>query len=318
MGLSQFPGMEHGIVVNGTLADKLGVGADLPVWGSPNFDQWDLAQWIAWGKEATQRKADGTVEIYGIEPSLTYFGDQQTFAIYQNGGKVYEDPWSYEQTATLINSPENVQALQEQIDMVLTHKIAPSFDTFAGQPNAFMAGRVIATYDHINPGTYRDMRDQVELRFALPPFIKQRAHIAMGNLLTINEASEYKDEVATWITAFVTDEEACMMKLGFPDPETAWIISSWEPLTWVNKLEDGNIKNACLTSLARIKGKSPTPKLAEDVVVFPRHLGPVGAFFQDAGKNAMQSVLTGSQPSLQAALDDAKMKIDAELSKVAA
>jgi ABC-type glycerol-3-phosphate transport system substrate-binding protein len=316
MGLSQFPGMEHGIVVNGTLADKLGVGDGMPVWGAPDYDKWDLTQWIEWGKEATQRNADGTVEVYGLEPTFGWFGDPHTFAIYQNGGKLFDDPWSYKQTETLINSPECVQALQNHVDMVLTHKIAPSFDTFEGQPNAFMGGRIVATYSHLNPGVYREIRDQVELRFAQPPPTTQRAHITMGNTLTINKNSQFKDEVATWIAAFVTDEEACMMKLGVPDPATAWIISSWEPLTWVNKLPDGNIKNVCLASLSRIKDKSPIPELAEDVIVFPRHLGPVGAFFQDNGKTAMQSVLTGAQPSLQAAMDELKMKVDAELAKL--
>lgn len=317
MGLSQFPGMEHGIVVNGTLADELGVGEGLPVWGQPNFDQWDQDQWIEWAKEATQRDADGNVQVYGIQNSFTDFGDPLTYAIYQNGGKLFEDPWLYEQTETLINSPESVEGLQRLIDMILVHEIAPSFDTFEGQPNAFMAGRVVAEYIHLNPGVYREIRDQVELRFAQPPPTKQRNHILMGNTLGINAASPHKDEVATWIAAFLTDEEICLMKLGIPDPATAWIISSWEPLKWVNMLPEGNIKDVCLASLARIKDKSPMPELAEDVVLFPRHLGPAGAFFQDHGRTALQSVLTGAQPSLQVALDDLKATVDAELARIA-
>ena len=88
-GLSLFPGMEMGVFVNWDLVSKEGVGDSMPVWGAENFDQWTYADMFAWSREV-KKESGGQVEHYGWDAGIrgTGFGDNHTFAVYQNLGKV--------------------------------------------------------------------------------------------------------------------------------------------------------------------------------------------------------------------------------------
>jgi hypothetical protein len=83
----------------------------------------------------------------------------------------------------------------------------------------------------------------------------------------------------------------------------------------VEASEEGRPKTIALINLSRIPGMSTLPDHTEDLATYPRWYGAKAPqFMRDTLTAAMQSAVIGSA-ELQAAMDDAKAKIDEELAK---
>src|SRR5690606_21200082 len=64
-------------------------------------------------------KGEGADKVFGTS---TYFNNTSRYVwIHSNGGAILNE----DRTACVISSPETVQALQFQLDILRTHKVAP-------------------------------------------------------------------------------------------------------------------------------------------------------------------------------------------------
>lgn len=311
MGLSLFTMQDLILHVNKDLADEAGMTADLPVWGSDNFDSWQWDDLIEWAKQGTKVNDDGTVEQYGIASNMAGFWDLHRTLIASNGGAILDDEWNFQETASLVNSPEAVAALQVLVDAVNVHKIAPTPDAAqAIQGGAYRAQRAVCDITWSTPSIYPE-NVGFEQIYAHLPFLGQRVHAYGANCLSLNAASSNLEAAANWIITFCVDDD---VRAEFLQVSS---VPAYDPLPIVEASSESRAKTIGLINLSRIAGMSTIPANAEDVANYPRWYGAKAPqFMRDTLTAAMQSVVIGSA-GLQDAMDEAKAKIDAELAKAA-
>ena len=283
--------------------------ADLPVWGSDNFDNWQWDDLVEWCKQGTKVNADGTVEQYGLATNVAGFWDLHRTLIASNGGAILDDEWNFKETTSLVNSPEAVAALQVLVDAVTVHNIAPTPDAAqAIQGGAYRAQRAVCDITWSTPSVYPE-NVGFEQTYAHLPFLSKRVHAYGANCLSLNAASSNLETAAEWIITFCADDDVRAEFLQISS------VPAYDPLPIVEASPDGRAKTIALINLSRIAGMSTIPEHAEDVANYPRWYGAKAPqFMRDTLAAAMQSVVICSA-GLQEALDEAKAKIDAELAK---
>jgi ABC-type glycerol-3-phosphate transport system substrate-binding protein len=311
MGLSLFTMQDLILHVNKDLADEAGMTESLPVWDSENFDNWQWDDLVEWAKQGTKINADGTVEQYGLAANVAGFGDLHRTLITSNGGAILDDEWNFQETVSLVNSPEAVAALQVLVDAVTVHKIAPTPDAAqAIQGGAYRAQRAVCDITWSTPSIYPENVGFEQL-YAHLPFLGKRVHAYGANCLSLNAASSNLETAANWIITFCVDED---VRAEFLQVSS---VPAYDPLPIVEASHEGRAKTIALINLSRIPGMSTIPDHAEDVANYPRWYGAKAPqFMRDTLSAAMQSVVIGSA-ELQQAMDEAKAKIDAELAKAA-
>jgi maltose-binding protein MalE len=237
------------------------------------------------------------------------FDDRSRTLIASNGGQILDDEWNFKETTSLVNSPEVVGALQVLVDAVTVHKIAPTPDAAqAIQGGAYRAKRAVADINWSTPSVYPD-NVGFEQIYAHMPFLKSRVHAFGANCLSLNAASSNLETAANWVITFCVDDDVRTEFLQISS------VPAYDPLPIVEASPEGRPKTTALINLSRIPGMSTIPEHTEDVVNYPRWYGAKASqFMRDTLAAAMQSVVIGSA-ELQAAMDDAKAKIDEELAK---
>ena len=206
-----------------------------------------------------------------------------------------------------------VEALQPFIDGVADGVIPDQATVQAVAGGLFKAQRIMSQSVHCNPGVFRELRGELDMRIMLAPWHKKPGHINFSNLLVINKDSMKKDAAASWIVSFTTDDEVNQKKLT---GDTTWFVPLWDSLKYVENMEDGFAKDISLASLARIDGMSTKPMLAaqDRVHIFPRHYGGKGRFFQQAAGAAIDAA-QGGKMTLKEAFTEAENTVNAELAK---
>jgi ABC-type glycerol-3-phosphate transport system substrate-binding protein len=311
MGLSLFTMQDLILHVNKDLADEAGMTESLPVWGSENFDTWQWDDLVEWAKQGTKVNADGTVAQYGLATNVAGFWDLHRTLIASNGGAILDDEWNFQETVSLVNSPESVAALQVLVDAVTVHNIAPTPDAAqAIQGGAYRAQRAVCDITWSTPSIYPENVGFEQL-YAHLPFLGKRVHAYGANCLALNAASSNLETAADWIITFCVDDD---VRAEFLQVSS---VPAYDPLPIVEASPEGRSKTIALINLSRIPGMSTLPEHTEDVANYPRWYGAKAPqFMRDTLAAAMQSVVIGSA-GLQQAMDDAKAKIDAELAKAA-
>jgi multiple sugar transport system substrate-binding protein len=107
-----------------------------------------------------------------------------------NGAK----PWSDDKTQCLLNSPESVEAHQFQVDMVVTHKCAPSQAELEGLPDNFKSGK-IGMYRMLRAATpgYKDITFELG-EVVQPKGPAGRFTVDGPNAVGILTSCQFKDE----------------------------------------------------------------------------------------------------------------------------
>ncbi len=126
--------------------------------------------------------------------------------MYQNGGRILDD-----NNNVVVDSPENMEALQFYNDLVYMHQVAPSKEDYAnmgdkGPDPLFAQGKVaIEITGFWNIGSLNNVPD---LNWDIAPVWqnKERATVAFGSGLAISKDCKYKEE-AFKIIEFLTSEE---------------------------------------------------------------------------------------------------------------
>jgi ABC-type glycerol-3-phosphate transport system substrate-binding protein len=308
MGLSIFTSQDVIMHVNRELAAKDGLGKDLPLWGKPTFDQWKWPEFVEWLKAATKRTSNGRVEQYGLGAT----GDLSYVAralVASNGGKIFDDEWNGNEQACLIDQDPVVEAVQEVIDLVRKHNVAPSPATEQSiQGGMYRAGRAVCTPTWASASILAEQDLFPQDHFHLP-YVRQRVHTVGANALCVNKTSKNADAAMEWAVTFCVDEEVRKKFLQYSS------VPAYDPLPIVEGSPDSTAKRIALVGLSRIKGMSTLPKNTEGVVNYPRWYGSrVPGIAGEAFGDAFESAMIGKQ-SVADALRDAKERIDNELAK---
>ena len=312
IGLNRLVGNTLGVLMNVTKAEAEGMSDDIPWWGTSNFDKWTWNEMIPWIKGMSKVSSEGRVESYGSNMSLGSFWDLQSQTLYSNGAKLFPDGWSYENDEIFLDSPEVVEALQPLYDLAIKDKAVPTPESMAaegGLIKMFLGGRAASHLYHMHPlwvGQFRDHPDDV--RMIPMPYWKRPTFNLVGNTMTVGSYGKFKDETAAYITAWVCDDDVNHAKMAKP-----FLLTTWQPLRYVEPLPDGLIKETCLMSLVRSQ-QSSKPSLAVDVLETPRHFGAKGIFVRNTAKAAQERALTEKQ-TLQEAYTEATAEINKEFAR---
>ena len=310
MGLSSFTMQDLMVFINVELAEKDGLLKEAPLWGKPNYDEWKLDKWVNWLKAGTKIKQDGTVEQFGIGSDIAgAFSSGQKAFVYSNGGRLFDDDWGGNETKSLVDQPEFLDMVQFMVDLVLTHKVAPSGATEkAIQGGSFRAKRAMSgmTWSTVSIWPEKDTFPQAWMHL---PFAKSRVHAAGDAPFCVNKTSKNADAAFHWATQFDLNRD-----VGKRQALIA-AIPAYDPISIVGTMPEGSAKTVNLINLSRIKGMSTVPDKAEGVVDVPRwHGGKANVFTGDTLSAAIQSVVTG-EAKLKDAFAQAKAKIEAEIAK---
>jgi len=188
----------YGIYYNKDIFDAAGV--DYPP--SEDGQQWSLEQFIEIAKALT--KPDG--EQWGI---LANGGDYLASAfIYGAGGRLYDD----EGRTCLIDSPEAAEGAQFMVDLVHTHKVAPTAAELAGGGiNYFTAG--LAAMEFQGQWDLQSKNAEVEANFDIGflPLGKNKTTVTGGSGFCTSAQTQHPDEAWAFLKSYTSSETLAEM-----------------------------------------------------------------------------------------------------------
>ncbi|MEZ4868269.1 MAG: sugar ABC transporter substrate-binding protein [Caldilineaceae bacterium] len=188
----------YGIYYNKDLFDAAGI--DYPP--SEDGKQWSLDDFVEIAKALT--KPDG--EQWGI---LTDGGDYLASSfIYAAGGRLYDD----EGRTCLIDSPEAAEGAQFMVDLVHTHKVAPTAAELAGGGiNYFTAG--LAAMQFQGQWDLQSKNAEVEFGFDIGflPLGKNKITVTGGSGFCASAQSAHPDEAWAFLKSYTSGETLAEM-----------------------------------------------------------------------------------------------------------
>lgn len=183
----------YGIYYNKTLFDAAGIEY-------PPFEegkQWSLEQFVEIAKALT--KPDG--EQWGV---LTNGGDYLASAfIYSAGGRLYDD----EGRTCLINSPEAAEGAQFMVDLVHTHKVAPTAaELTGGSINYFTAG--LAAMEIQGQWDLQSKNAQTDFGFDIGflPLGKNKITVTGGSGFCASAQTAHADEAWAFLKSYTSGD----------------------------------------------------------------------------------------------------------------
>ncbi len=276
LGLSVHNQAALGIWFDGDALDKYGIGEDLPVWGSSNFDSWVMDDMVEWARNATIKDGDET-EVYGWESGLEwFFWDPAKNAVLSNGGAWSEDMWGYDPDKCLLNSPEVVEALQPFADLmhegVMVDRPTYAAGASAGGDWAYLSKKSFNWNFQLTSRAFIEAyKDKNQEYIMYPPWqANMKPQLIGWEMMAVNGGGPQQDLAAEWIKEFTTNPRVCQEKAN------TWRLPTFQTRRWVEAQEEGEIKMLNLMSLVRLPAVSAKPEYAEDTVVWPGHMGLKG------------------------------------------
>lgn len=302
------------LVVNRTLAEQEGI--DLPDWGddgpAENYDEWRWDDLVEILKATTKVNADGEVEQWGLANSTARFGAASLYFMYSNGAQALDDLWGYNETEALIDSEESVQALQDYIDLTLVDKVAPTpAEAQAVQGGLFNSGKAFCTIRHPGVGDQRVNQEAFGLLFMPVPWREHRVQLMGTNSWGVWSGGENTDASSTFAIWATTS-----------DTISDWItpninLTGYDMRSAIDKLPalpEGWMRRFYEVFLSRDERFTTHPSAAENVLWMPRWYGRKARFFSDTVRREYDKVFLGEK-SMQEAMSDAKVEIDAALAE---
>jgi ABC-type glycerol-3-phosphate transport system substrate-binding protein len=313
LGLPLYMHSAVGWVINVDLIEQEGfeVPHPWPFWGTPEFDNFSWDNFLANLQACTKTSADGEIEIYGSANGWSSFSPWMQLSIHENGGELF-DAYDFDDTQTLINSPEAVQAIQTYTDLVVTHKVAPPVGAEAAfKEGIFRAQKGVANCSWISYNIWGRPED-IGFNWRailLPHFGKGRRILKQADFMSANPQTSHLDLANEIVIAMVSDFDFTvdlfkrMLNIPLYDPQR-----NLAAITNEHELEFLKIQ------LARFEGFSECDYCTEEMGFITAHFGKKTAFFGDTMNTKIQEVVLG-QKTVQQALDEAKTLIDEELAK---
>jgi len=168
------------------------------------------ASWT-WADElaAAEALTDADKGIWGTFSPIQFWEFYKTAA--QNGGKILND----DKTEAVIDSPENVEALQWMIDKVQKYHVTPSDAQMSGQSpeDLWRQGKIAM----LRTGIWF-MGDFTGLDFnwdiALEPGNTQKAHHFFANGVAVSANSDKQQAAYEWIKFLTSSKEAAEIRVA--------------------------------------------------------------------------------------------------------
>jgi maltose-binding protein MalE len=289
--------------VNTELAEKGGMLKDLPLWGTPSYDTWKWPQWVDWLKAGTKVTSSGKVEQYGYSASAGYLFQPILASL---GGQLMNNPWDYNETKSLFDTPEVIETVQTIANLYIKDKVAAPLgvETALGGPNSsgasFLAQKALATQGWSTPSVY-----PVETNFPMSyihlPYLDYKVHAVGSNSLAVNKTYSDPQVALDWIITFTTNTE---VRKNF----IIWSsVPAYDPLPIVNATPAGDPKTISLINLSRVAGQSPLPNDTKNIARWPYWLGRFApADFQNAITSVPEQVILGKATAKDACQAAAK------------
>jgi ABC-type glycerol-3-phosphate transport system substrate-binding protein len=317
MGMSPHISSDYGMFVNLDLAEEYGIADELPLYGTDRWGKWPIEELIASAEKATEIGSDGRVKVYGWHHAAGRpgrFRDIERWAVTTAGGKIFDDEWTYEPKEAMINSPEALHGLGILIDSIdepgLTSPDPATAEAMAGPRGLFRSGLVVMQQSHCMADVLADVHPPVmNLGICLAPTIKRPIHTTQENILGVNKNSKYVEESVFFQLKYATNDEKNYEMCYY------WGVPAYKPLQYANAMEDTFQRQLQWGGLARIKGFSPWPELAEGVHEFPRHQGLKFDEFHDTAAAYLSRCFSDERADLKQMMDEAVKKINAEFAK---
>ena len=318
LGLSVHNQAALGIWFDGDALDKYGIGEDLPVWGSSNFDSWVMDDMVEWARNATIKDGDET-EVYGWESGLEWFWwDPAKNAVLSNGGAWSEDMWGYDPDKCLLNSPEVVEALQPFADLmhegVMVDRPTYAAGASAGGDWAYLSKK---SFNWNFPAYFESLHRSVQ---GQEPGIHHVSAVAGQH--EPHSTHRLGDDGRQWrrsatgprgrVDQGIHDQPASLSREGqylaaahLPDPKMG------------SRLRKVEIKMLNLMSLVRLPAVTSSREYAEDTVVWPGHMGlKVGRFGKwKAGSSGEDVWVKDGTKTVQQGMNELVDEVNAEWGK---
>lgn len=188
------------IYYNKDMFDEAGVAYPPGSGGTP----WTWDEFVEAAKALT--KGDG--DQWGV--SWAEIPYEYLFAnfIYSAGGRFFDD----ERRASIINSPEAATGLQFLVDLIHTHKVAPTPEEIAGGDiNYFLSG--ISAMQLEGQWALGQTTAEADFPFDIGylPLGPNRQLVTGGSGFTISASTEHQDAAWRWLKAFTSSEVLAAM-----------------------------------------------------------------------------------------------------------
>jgi len=165
---------------------------------------WRWSDFLNAAQKLTIRDENGEIIRYGFAAG-DWWPWWMSF-MYMNGGKILDEDGN-----PIVNTPENIEAIQFYNDLVYKYRVAPSPRDYANMGNIgpdqlFAQGKTAMEMTGFwNIGSLKNVP---ELNWDIAPLFgqKRNATVAFGSALTISKACKYKD-VAFKVIKFLTSAQ---------------------------------------------------------------------------------------------------------------
>lgn len=278
---------------------------DLPVWGHEDFDKWTWPDLVEFVKAVTIKNPDGTHKQYGWAHADTSWLFNFHSASYPT--ELTDDPEGWEDTRSLLDEPDNIQAARDITDLVLVHEAAPSLEAEAGvQGGLFRAGMAVVERTWGNTGLI-----DAELPFEMAPmhlpFKNKRVQRVTGNQLQVNAATKHPAEAFEASILMCCDYDVCLAMMNRRAE-----LPAYDPARYLDQLPTGEYADLIKVNMARVELTGVCDYCAENIKFFgPGREGRISPFPFNTLDAEMQAAYVGEK-SIEQAMEDAAAAINAE------
>ncbi len=166
---------------------------------------WTWDEFVEAAKALTVGDGEQWGVVWGSPPWNEYLNAN---FIYSAGGRVFDD----ERRTSIINSPETAAGLQFMIDLIHTHKVAPTPEEIAGgDVDYFTSGLAAMSLN----GQWALGRTNTDADFAFDigylPLGPEQKVVTGGSGFTISSTTENADAAWRWLKAFTSTEVLAAM-----------------------------------------------------------------------------------------------------------
>jgi multiple sugar transport system substrate-binding protein len=205
----------------------------------PNADTtWD--EMVQKAIQLTQRDSSDRITQYGTN-GWEWWTFPVAQVVWSNGGRFY---YTEDMTATAVDDPETIEAMQDIADLIHVHRTNPSPLSPPSSPVGLLSDNVAmeANGDYMPADNREVFMEKYEyLDATLPPLRNgKRVNIYWPDAMLINARSEVQEGAYKWISWFASDSDAAeiqgqvvfpVVKNAYQDPDIAkrWLVAPRPP-----------------------------------------------------------------------------------------
>jgi multiple sugar transport system substrate-binding protein len=284
------------LFLNMEMMDELGLRDELPLWDSGKFDTLTWHGYV----ELCQEIKKGMPDLYPVDAPVGWY-DMLASA----GPAEWVDGLTttgYYETEALVNRPECVEPIQELVDFVSVHELAPP----AAERKAFKGSMFDAHQTVMGQRWfYVDKEADFEIGYLQHPWYKNRWQYYGGNTWMLNKKSERIEQAWTFLSKFCSDWDIQQSMCDQYEPGV------YETKKHIDAMADDNAQKIInKINVSRNPNASECSPCTEDVEWLFRSFGgraPLELF--DVMRAELDNAFLGEK-TVQEAMDDVVAKMN--------